>query len=69
MKYFFKKIPRIFKVGLLNDILISDFGEIDLGEDEQITFLHVNNSRFDFAKWSVFSEIFKPTVPREHANT
>ena len=57
MKYFFKKIPRIFKVGLLDNILIKDFGEIDLGEDEQITFLHVNNSRFDFAKkdWGFYA--------------
>ena len=57
MKYFLKKIPRIFKVGLLNNILIKDFGEIDLGEDEQITFLHVNNSRFDFVKkdWGFYA--------------
>lgn len=44
-----KKNPRIYKVGIKNDILIRDFGTIKLNNNEQITFLF-GKQKYDFTQ-------------------
>tara|TARA_B100000787_G_C16174321_1_gene288154 strand:- start:1489 stop:1605 length:117 start_codon:yes stop_codon:yes gene_type:complete len=38
MKNKFKTLPREFKSGINNDVVIKDMGTISLSDDEQITF-------------------------------
>ena len=47
-----KKKPRIFSVGLNNEILIKDLGSIKLEANEQLTFISETGSKYDFAKKS-----------------
>ena len=57
MKFNLKDEPRKFKVGLENQIEISDCGEIKLEPNEQVTFITDAGSRFDFAKkdWGFYA--------------
>ena len=58
MKFFSKDPPRKFKVGRPgNKIVISDFGHLTLGSDEQITLVSETGKRHDFAakEWGFYS--------------
>jgi hypothetical protein len=58
MKFEPKNPPRIFKVGKPeNKIMISDFGDLTLGANEQITLVSDNGKRHDFAakEWGFYS--------------
>lgn len=53
-----KNPPRKFKVGKPeNNIVISDFGDVHLSHDEQITIVSDNGKRHDFAckDWGFYS--------------
>lgn len=49
--------PRRFSVGLSNQIEISDCGEIQLSNDEQVTFVKDSGARYDFAakSWGYYA--------------
>ena len=47
-----KNKPRIFSVGLNNEILIKDLGSIKLEANEQLTFISETGSKYDFSKKS-----------------
>ena len=53
----FRKTPRLFKVGLKNQITIKDFGDISLEEDEQVTFNSKSGAKYDFTKknWGFYA--------------
>ncbi len=57
VKTFFDEIPRKFKVGLKNQITISDFGKIHLDEDEMISFKNNNGKEYDVVakKWGFYA--------------
>ena len=58
MKFEPKNPPRKFKVGKPeNNIVISDFGDVHLSHDEQITIVSDNGKRHDFAckDWGFYS--------------
>ena len=58
MKYFSKNPPRKFKVGKPeNKIVISDFGDLVLEPNEQITLVSEHGKRHDFAAkdWGFYS--------------
>lgn len=53
-----KNPPRQFKVGVPeNGIVISDFGDLQLNANEQITMISVNGKRHDFAskEWGFYA--------------
>jgi|TARA_B110000093_G_C12934359_1_gene395056 hypothetical protein len=52
MKNKFKTLPREFKSGINNDVVIKDMGTISLSDDEQITFLTDSNAQYDLARKS-----------------
>ena len=58
MKFYSKDPPRTFKVGKPeNKIVISDFGDLVLSPNEQITLVSENGKRHDFAAkdWGFYS--------------
>lgn len=58
MKFEEKQPPRKFKVGNpQNGIVISDFGDLHLNANEQITMISVNGKRHDFAskEWGFYA--------------
>lgn len=57
MKFFKKKIPRKYKVGLKQNIIINDLGSIFLEPDEQITFKTKDRKEYDFCRkdWGYYS--------------
>jgi hypothetical protein len=58
VKFHPKDTPRTFKVGKPeNKIVISDFGDLTLGANEQITLVSENGKRHDFAAkdWGFYS--------------
>ena len=58
MKFEPKNPPRKFKVGKPeNNIVVSDFGDLHLSYDEQITIVSDNGKRHDFAckDWGFYS--------------
>jgi hypothetical protein len=58
MKFFSKDPPRKFKVGRPeNKIVISDFGDLFLGANEQVTLVSEDGMRHDFAAkdWGFYS--------------
>ena len=48
MKLNIRDAPRLFDVGIGKNITISDYGDIYLSDDEQVTFVRKNSQRFDF---------------------
>lgn len=57
MKYKFKDKPRQFVVGKDQDIELSDFGEVFLDSDEQITFNDEQGNEYDVCKknWGYYA--------------
>ena len=53
----FKKNPRLYKVGLKNQITIKDCGDISLEDNEQVTFTSKSDARYDFTKknWGFYA--------------
>jgi len=45
-----KNPPREFKVGIDQDIVIKDFGQLNLKPNEQVTFITENGGEVDFAR-------------------
>ncbi len=52
MKINLKKSPRTYKVGLKQNIIIKDFGSINLEPNEQITFKTIDDKEYDFCRKS-----------------
>jgi hypothetical protein len=52
MKFTRKDPPREFKVGADQQIIIKDFGRMELAPDEQITFITDTNAEYDIARKS-----------------
>ena len=50
MKYKFSEIPRVFTVGSNDHISISDFGQIYLDPNEQVTFIMDDEFEYDVAR-------------------
>jgi len=44
--------PRMFKVGIKNEVELSDCGDVYLENDEQVTFKTSSGSEYDFVKKS-----------------
>ena len=58
MKFEEKQPPRKFKVGNpQNNIVISDFGDLHLNANEQVTMISQNGKRHDFAskEWGFYA--------------
>ncbi|MAV94398.1 hypothetical protein OAK21_06335 [Pseudomonadota bacterium] len=57
MKHNFKDKPRKFVVGVDQDIELSDFGEVFLDPDEQITFNDAHGNEYDVCKkdWGYYA--------------
>jgi hypothetical protein len=57
MKLDIKNPPRIFKVGVDQDIEIKDCGDILLEPNEQISFVNEGAARYDFAckEWGYYA--------------
>tara|TARA_B100000029_G_scaffold460012_1_gene490618 strand:- start:386 stop:751 length:366 start_codon:yes stop_codon:yes gene_type:complete len=57
MKFYKRKIPRKFTVGLNNKIIIKDLGDVQLLPNEQITFITKNKNRYDFCRkdWGYYA--------------
>ena len=53
----FRKKPRLFNVGLKNQITIKDLGDISLEENEQVTFNSKSGAKYDFTKknWGFYA--------------
>ena len=52
MRCRFRDTPREFSVGMKGQITLKDCGEIELEEDEQVTFKGKDGKEFDFARKS-----------------
>ena len=50
MKFNFRKKPRLFEVGVNNQITIKDIGDITLEDNEQVTFNSESGTKYDFTK-------------------
>lgn len=57
MKLKIKDIPRIFRPRKDKDIYISDYGDIHLEPDEQVSFVTASGKRHDFAakEWGFYA--------------
>ena len=57
MKLDIKENPRVFKVGVDQSIAISDFGSVNLRENEQLTFITENGAETDIVrkKWGFYA--------------
>lgn len=57
MKLKIRKKPRQFSVGKNNKIKINDFGKIYLENNEQLTFITENNSKYDVTRknWGFYA--------------
>ena len=57
MKYKFTEIPRVFTVGSNDHISISDFGQIHLDPNEQVTFIMDDEFEYDVARkdWGFYA--------------
>ena len=53
----FRKNPRLFNVGLKNQITIKDLGDISLEDNEQVTFNSKSGAKYDFTKknWGFYA--------------
>ncbi|MCF7993664.1 MAG: hypothetical protein K9L88_02355 [Chromatiaceae bacterium] len=57
MKLELKDTPRTFRVGAVNQIEISDLGDIHLAPNEQLTFVSEAGPRYDIARkdWGYYA--------------
>ena len=57
MKIYKKKIPRVFKVGIKNKIILKDVGNVYLRDNENLTFISGKNKKYEICKknWGFYA--------------